>query len=125
LFPEDGIVRQFFSIEGAAGFSTANASQPIGAWSPVFPGESRLRLDFTPRYKQLVLRLDGSLLERSMASLLGDTGDRKLVFSSDKPDSARMSFVRQDLFRLVDELDRFGPDYSPIAISEIERNLVF
>jgi AraC-like DNA-binding protein len=125
LFPEDGIVRQFFSIEGAAGFSTANASQPIGAWSPVIPGESRLRLDFTPRYKQLVLRLDGSLLERSMASLLGDTGDRKLVFSSDKPDSARMSFVRQDLFRLVDELDRFGPDYSPIAISEIERNLVF
>jgi AraC-like DNA-binding protein len=124
-FPEDGIVRQFFSIEGTAGFSTANASQPIGAWTPVIPGESRLRLDFAPRYKQLVLRLEWPVLERSMASLLGDVGDRKLVFSGDKPDSARMSFVRQDLFRLVDELDRFGPDYSPIALGEIERSLVF
>ena len=84
-FPEDGIVRQFFSIEGRASFSTANASQPIGSWSPVIPGESRLRLDFAPRYKQLVLRFDGLVLERAMASLLGDAGGRKLVFSSDKP----------------------------------------
>ena len=36
-----------------------------------------------------------------------------------------MAFVRHDLFRLVDELDRFGPDYSPIALGEIERSLVF
>jgi AraC-like DNA-binding protein len=124
-FPEDGIVRQFFSIEGAAGFSTANASQPIGAWSPVIPGESRLRLDFAPRYKQLVLRFDGLVLERAIASLLGDADGRKLVFSSDRPDSSRMAFVRHDLFRIVDELDRFGPDYSPIALREIERSLVF
>lgn len=124
-FPEDGIIRQFFSIEGAASFSTANASRPIGTWSPVIPGNSRLRLDFAPRYKQLVLRLDGPVLERSMARLLGDDSDRKLVFSGDKPDAAQMSYVRQDLFRLVDELDRFGPDYSPVALGEIERGLIF
>ncbi len=82
-FPEADFVRQFFSIQGDAKFSTANRSEPIGAWSPFVSAESRLRLDFEAGYRQLVVRVDAKALERSLKSLLGDASDRKLTFSGD------------------------------------------
>ena len=109
-FPEADLVRQFFSIQGSANFSTTNTSQPIGSWSPFVSAESRLRLDFEPGYRQLVVRIDAGALERSLKALLGDNSDRKLVFSVDNPDPAWMLFVRRDIFQLADELGRFGPN---------------
>jgi AraC-like DNA-binding protein len=123
-FPEADIIRQFFSIEGSANFSTPNQSLPIGAWSPALSAESRLRLDFEPGYRQLVLRIDKAALDSLLRSLLGNTGDGKLVFLGDDPDPVRMSFVRQEIFRFAEEIERLGADYSPIAMTELERSLV-
>jgi AraC-like DNA-binding protein len=124
-FPEEDIVRQFFSIRGSANFSTANANRPIDAWSPFIGGKSRLRLDFAPRYQQLVVRIDRPALQRSLSSLLGDASDKQLSFVEDEPDTTRMSLIRHEVFRLADELDRFGSHYSPIVLGEVERNLLF
>ncbi|UFX45961.1 AraC family transcriptional regulator [Bradyrhizobium sp. 41S5] len=123
-FPEADLLRQFFSIQGSANFSTANASEPIGAWSPFISAESRLRLDFSPGYRQLVIRIDAGALERSLKNLLGDASDRKLVFAGDNPDPAHMSFLRHDVFRFAEELERFGADYSSVVLCEMERNLI-
>lgn len=124
-FPEADLIRQFFSIEGSASFSTANASQAIGAWSPFLSAESRLRLDFEPGYRQLVARFDSGALEHSLKSLLGDASDRKLIFLGREPDPTQMSYVRRDTFQLAEELERFGGDYSPLAMAELERRLMF
>ncbi|MBR1018931.1 AraC family transcriptional regulator [Bradyrhizobium viridifuturi] len=123
-FPEADFVRQFFSIQGDAKFSTANRSEPIGAWSPFVSAESRLRLDFEAGYRQLVVRVDAKALERSLKSLLGDASDRKLTFSGDAPDSRQMSFVRQGVFQLAQDLETFGPECSPMLLAELERSLI-
>lgn len=124
-FPEADFVRQFFSIQGSASFSTTNESQPVGSWSPFVSAESKLRLDFEPGYRQLVVRIDASALERSLKGLLADAGDRKLIFAGDNPDPAQMLSIRRHVFQLAEELGRFGPDYSPLVLAEMERSLIF
>jgi AraC-like DNA-binding protein len=124
-FPESGIVRQFFSIQGFASFRTSRESRVIGAWTPAISGDSRLDLEFAPGYRQLVIRLDAGVLERSLKSMLDDDSDRKLSFVDGEPDPALMALVRQDLFDFADEIEKFGKDYSAVAIAELERTLMF
>ncbi len=123
-FPEGNIIRQFFSIQGSASYATWNANGPILAWSPLISAESRLRLDFEAGYRQLVVRVDTDALERSLKALLGDTSGRKLIFAGDTPDPERMSLLRWHIFDLANELERFGPDYSPLVVAELERSLL-
>ena len=123
-FPESQILRQLFSIQGGARFSTNGNSQPIEAWSPIISGDARLDLDFAPGYRQLVVRIDAAALERLLKSMVGDGSDMKLRFVGDEGDPAVMTHVRQEVFRLAEELERFGQDYSPIAIAELERALM-
>ena len=123
-FPESDILRQLFSIQGSAGFRTKGNSQPIEAWSPILPGDARLDLDFAPGYRQLVLRMDAGALERLLKCILGDDSDMKLRFIAGEASPAVMTHVRQEVFRFAEELDRFGQDYSPIAIAELERALM-
>lgn len=123
-FPEADIVRQFFSIEGSASFSTTHTSQPIGAWSPFVSGASPLRIDFESGYRQLVVRAERGALERTLKSLLADASDRQLIFAGDNPDPAQMWFIRRQVFQLAEELGRFGPDYSPLVLAEMERSLI-
>jgi AraC-like DNA-binding protein len=124
-FPELDFVRQFFSIQGSANLVTAREKAPIGAWSAFVAADSRVRLDFAPGYRQLVLRIDVTALDRTLKSFLGDSSDKKLVFYGDAPDPAQMSVVRRCIFQLASELDRFGPDYSPLALAEMERGVIF
>ncbi|HET7888092.1 MAG TPA: AraC family transcriptional regulator [Bradyrhizobium sp.] len=123
-FPEADFIRQFFSISGEAKFSTSYLSRPICAWSPFLPAESRLRLDFEAGYRQLVVRIDTSALERTLKNLLGDASDQKLVFMREDPDPARMPFIRQDVFRFAQEIGRFGNSYSSPVLAEMEQNLI-
>lgn len=124
-FPESRILRQFFSIDGDATFRTrGGASRKIGAWSAIIRGDGRLDLDFAAGYRQLVVRIDAAPLERLLKSMIGHDGDRELSFFEDDPDPAVMTFVRREVFRLADELDRYGHDYSPVAIAELERSLM-
>ncbi|MFB6446074.1 AraC family transcriptional regulator [Bradyrhizobium tunisiense] len=123
-FPESDILRQLFSIQGSAGFRTKRDSQPIEAWSPMVSGDSRLDLDFAPGYRQLVLRIDAAALERLLKSILGDESDLKLHFGAGAANPAVMTHLRREVFRLAEELDRFGQDYSSIAIAELERALM-
>ena len=48
----------------------------------------------------------------------------ELRFVPGKADPAVMTHIRQDVFRFAEELDRFGQDYSPIVIAELERALM-
>jgi AraC-like DNA-binding protein len=123
-FPESHILRQFFSIQGTAGFRTNGNERPIEAWTPIISGETRLHLDFAPGYRQLVLRIDANALERLLKSVLGDTSGVNLRFISSEADPAVMTQVRQDVFRFAEDLERFGQNYSPIAIAELERALM-
>ena len=123
-FPESQILRQFFSIQGAAGFRTNGNGRPIEAWTPIISGEARLDLDFAPGYRQLVLRIDAHALERLLKSLLGDASGMNLRFIPSEADPAVMTQVRHDVFRFAEDLERFGQDYSPIAIAELERALM-
>jgi AraC-like DNA-binding protein len=123
-FPESQVLRQFFSIQGAASFRTNGSSEPIGACSPIISGDARLDLEFAPGYRQLVLRIDTSAIERLLKTILGDDSDMELRFVPSEADPAVMTYIRQDVFRFAEELDRFGQDYSPIAIGELERALM-
>jgi len=123
-FPESQILRQFFSIQGAAGFRTKGNSRPLEAWSPIISGDARLDLDFAPGYRQLVLRIDVPAISRLLNSLLGDDCGMTLRFASGDADPAVMTQMRHDVFRFAEELERFGQDYSPIAIAELERALM-
>ena len=79
-FPESQILRQFFSIQGAAGFTTNGKSQSIDAWTPIISRDARLDLHFKPGYRQLVLRIDAEAISRLLKSLLGDDCDMDLRF---------------------------------------------
>lgn len=57
-FPESQIIRQMFSIGGSASFRTKGRTRPIEGWSPIIAGDARLDLDFTPGYRQLVVRIE-------------------------------------------------------------------
>ncbi|MBC9883799.1 AraC family transcriptional regulator [Bradyrhizobium sp. INPA01-394B] len=123
-FPESQIFRQFFSIEGHASFRTNADSEPIEAWSPIVAGDTRLHLNFEPGYRQLVVRLDTLATERLLKRMIGDDSDATLRFVASKPDPAVMTHVRHDVFRFAEELEKFGQEYSPIAIAELERALM-
>lgn len=123
-FPESQMFRQFFSVQGAAAFKTGGKSGPIETWSPIISGDARLDLDFAPAYRQLVLRIDASAITRLLGSLLGDASDATLRFDSGDADPVMMTHMRQDVFRLAEELERFGQDYSPIALAELERAMM-
>jgi AraC-like DNA-binding protein len=123
-FPESQIIRQMFSIEGSASFRTKGSSGPIEGWSPIITGDARLDLDFAPGYRQLVVRIDAVALERLLKSLLGDDSDTRLHFIASDGDPAVMTHVRQEVFRLAEELERFGQGYAPVAIAELERALM-
>ncbi len=123
-FPEAGILRQFFSIQGKASFTTSQAGTPIGAWTPIVSGRSRLRLDFGADYRQLVLRIDDSALERAIKTLVGDASDKRLEFVDCAPNPSSMSFLRRQVFHLAEELEAFADQYSPLAKAELERDLL-
>jgi AraC-like DNA-binding protein len=123
-FPEADFIRQIFLIQGQARFTTARASAPIGAWTPIIPGGSRLRLDFGQDYRKLTLRIDGAALERIVKALAGDASDRRLEFSDGEPSPSNMSFLRRQVFHLTEELDAFADQYSPLAKAELERDLL-
>ncbi|UFZ05374.1 AraC family transcriptional regulator [Bradyrhizobium ontarionense] len=123
-FPESTIFRQFFSIQGTAHYRARGVGQAIAVWSPMISGESRLDLDFPAGYRQLVVRVDSAALEGLLKAILGDDSDTKLRFDADLPDPTVMAFVRQDVFTLAEELQKFGKDYSLIAMAELERSLM-
>ncbi len=123
-YPEANFVRQFFSIEGRASFTTSDRSTSIGAWTPIVDGKSRLRLEFGEGYRQLVLRIDTLALERTIKALAGDASDKRLELSECDPNPSSMSFVRRQVFHLAEELEAFADQYSPLARAELERELV-
>ncbi len=124
-FPESGYVRQFFAIHGRARLRSGNTDTSIGSWTPAITGQSRLELQVTGSYRQIVLKLDGSALERTLKTLVGDSSDRRLQFDETADlDPAEMKVLRQHAFQLAAELDHLGAARSPIAISEFERGVI-
>lgn len=123
-YPEADFARQFFSIKGSARFATSQVAAPIGAWSPVVSGKSRLRLEFGENYQQLVLRIDRLALERTIKAVTGDASDRRLELSEEEPNPSDMAFLRRQIFHLADELEAYADQYSPLAMAELERDVI-
>jgi len=124
-FPESGFVRQFFAIRGRARLRSGNLDASIGQWTPVVAGHARLELHVAETYRQLVLRLDNSALERTLKALVGDSSDRPLQFDdAADPDPAEMTVLRQHTFQLAAELEHLEAARSPIAIAEFERGVI-
>jgi len=123
-FPEADLVRQFFSVRGTANFATSHLSAPIGAWTPIVSGQSKLRLQFGEHYQQLVLRIDRPALERTIKAVTGDASDRRLELSEDEPSPSDMAFLRRQIFHLADELEAYAHQYSPLAMAELERDVI-
>ncbi len=123
-YPEASFVRQFFSIQGRASYTTSRGSGSIGAWTPIVSGNSRLRMEFGEDYRQLVLRIDTLALEHTVRALTGDASDKRLELSESDPDPSSMSFVRRQVFDLAEELETFADQYSPLARAELERGLM-
>ena len=123
-FPESQILRQFFSIQGNASFRTDGDSRAVEAWSPILMGDTRLNLNFGPGYRQLVVRIDTLAMERLLKSMIGDDSSARLRFIASEPDPAVMPHVRRDVFRFAEELEKFGHEYSPVAVAELERALM-
>lgn len=124
-FPEASFYRQFFSIDGAARFTSGRSeSVAIGPWTRAISGGAPLRLDFGEDYRQLVLRVEAKALRRRIHALLGIASDRELIFFNEKEDVAVQSVFRRKVFEFATEMETFGALYSPLAITELEQTIV-
>src|SRR6478752_9268309 len=81
-FGEASFVRQIFNVEGAGQYSAGSCSGTIapGSSTPVLPAQTPLKIDFKPRSRQLVLRIEFDTLLRNLTALLGQTVDHPLTF---------------------------------------------
>jgi hypothetical protein len=101
-------------------FTPTSRPSPRSDWHSA---RTRVRRRFRFRNPTLSGSSAGAL-ERLLNSIVGDHSDTRLFFVEDDPDPAVMTLARQDVFRFAVELDRLGPDYSAIAIAELERSLM-
>ena len=80
-FGEVSFVRQCFSIEGAARYTTGRRSAGIapGSWTPILHARQPLQFDFQSGYRQIALRIEFDALLRNLGALLGQDVRRFVV----------------------------------------------
>ena len=125
-FGEVSFVRQCFSIEGMARFTTGKQSGEIisGSSSPILHARQPLRFDFQSGYRQLALRIRFDALQRNLSALLGQVVGRKVVFDDAPADPATMEGLRRRIFNFAAEYNERGSFFSDLAAAEIERMLI-
>lgn len=126
-YPETGVMRQLFHLDGLAQVSVRGKASAISdkSWSRLVPAEAPFGIDVEQRYRHLVVRIEAAALQQALGALLGDTPDRKLAFDDEQDLNSPLlrSFRRQAHF-FASEINAIGPEISPIALAEMERAII-
>ena len=125
-FSEATFVRQLFSIQGAARCSSAKLFEEIasGSFSEVVPAFTPLRLDFTPGYRQFVLRIELSALQRCLNALLGEQVSGVIEFGRMNTHNPAMMSLRRAVFQFASDFNERGAYFSDLAAAEVERMII-
>lgn len=80
--PEANFIRQIFNIEGSGRYRSGSLSGDMtgACWTPVFPDQAPLVVEFEQGHQHLSLRIGVEGLHRHLNALLGEASDRKLEF---------------------------------------------
>jgi AraC-like DNA-binding protein len=125
-FGEVSFVRQCFSIEGAARYTTRRQSEEIGpgSWSRILPAYQPLTFDFPGGYRQIAIRIEFDVLLRNLSVLLNDDIGQNLVFTDMLVHPAAMEALRRRVFHLAIDYNERGATFSSLAAAEVARMLV-
>ena len=125
-FGEVSFVRQCFSIEGAARYTTSRQSGEIvpGSWSRILPAYQPLTFDFPSGYRQVALRIECDALSRNLSALLDEDVGRNLVFDETPAHQPAMEALRRRVFHLAIDYNERGASFSSLAAAEVARMLV-
>ena len=125
-FGEVSFVRQCFSIEGAARYTTSRQSGEIvpGLWSRILPAYQPLTFDFPSGYRQVALRIEFDALSRNLSALLDEDVGRHLVFDEAPAHQPAMEALRRRVFHLAIDYNERGASFSSLAAAEVARMLV-
>lgn len=125
-FGEVSYVRQIFNVEGSGRYTIGGRSSDIapGAWTMVLPAEEALKLEFSGRYRQLVLRIETAALLRYLGALIGRETSRKLVFDETADRGPAMGALRRRIFHFATDFNERGKFFSDLAAAEVERMVI-
>lgn len=125
-FAEATFVRQIFNIQGSGRYTVDGLTGDIapGSWTMVLPPGRPLRLDFTGRYRQLVLRVELDALRRHLGALIGQEVSRELVFDDNVSRSPAMGALRRRIFNFATDFNERGTFFSDLAAAEVERMVI-
>lgn len=126
-FPEADFIRQIFNSTGSGRLTAGRFSETIaqGQWTSVLLAREKLKLELGANYRQLVLRIDFSVLRRYLSALIGRDADRALEFS---PETAlknpAMHALRLRIFQFASDYNLRGTYFSSLANAEVERMVI-
>lgn len=125
-FGEASFVRQIFSIEGIARYSSPRQTGEIiaGSWTRILHANQPLTLDFKSGYRHLVLRIESDALLRNLGALIGEQVDRKLVFDETPARQPAMEALRRRIFQFALDYNERGAYFSDLAAAEVERMII-
>ncbi len=125
-FPPADFVRQQYSLQGGAEIRTGKCGRQITPReTSVVAAGCDLRIFFSPRYEQIVLRIDEKSLRGLAGALTGDASNRALVFDATTPlDTLLGASLQRTLAYFVTELSRGEMIGAPIAQAELEQMLM-
>ena len=126
-FGDVSFVRQCFSIEGAARYTTSRLSGgeiAPGSWSEILPAYQPLTFDFPSGYRQVAMRIEFDALLRNLNALLDEDIGRNLVFAGKPAHPSAMESLRRRVFHLDIDYNERGASFSSLAAAEVARMLV-
>lgn len=124
-FGESTFVRQFFNISGSAAYSGGEEGAVAeGGCSKALQSGLPLKLDFSPNYRHLVLRIEQAALQRHLNALLGREIAGELRFHDSVKEHAAMQRLRRAVFQFASDFDGQADSLSPLAAAELSRGLI-
>ncbi|MGO8909016.1 MAG: helix-turn-helix domain-containing protein [Bradyrhizobium sp.] len=125
-FREASFVRQIFNIDGVSRYAAGSQSGEIapGGWTPAISTRTPLKLQFTPGYRQLVLRIEFDALLRHLSALIGQEVSETLAFDEGEARGPAMSSLRRAIFQFASDFNEHGKFFSELAAAEVERMVI-
>lgn len=125
-FDEVSFVRQLFSIEGQARYTTCMQEGTIaaGSWSALLPARRPITFDFLSDYRHVALRIETDVLSRTLGALIETDVGKGLAFEENPPSRLAMEALRRRVFQVAVDYNERGTAFSHIAATEIARTLI-
>jgi len=125
-FPEARVVSQLICLSGSGRSVAGQSRGALDArnWSAVLPAGVPVDLEYSANHRQLVIRIDSSRLERTIAALWGAPRAGALGLRQADPGSPAMCALRRAVEFAIAELEITGKDASPVAVAEMQDLIV-